>query len=40
MMRLYLLFVDVPEIWKSKIPINARHWPRLTVIGYVEEPYE
>ena len=23
-----------------KIPINARHWTRLTVIGYVEESYE
>ena len=37
---LYLLFVDVPEIRQLKIPINARHWTRLTVIGYVEESYE
>ena len=23
--ELYLLFIDVPEIWQLKIPINARH---------------
>ena len=39
-MRLYLLFVGVPETWQLKIPITAHHWTMLTVIGYVEERYE
>ena len=39
-MRLYLLFVGVPETRQLKIPITAQHWTMLTVIGYVEESYE
>ena len=39
-MRLYLLYVDAPEIRQLKISINARHWTRLTVTGYAEESYE